>query len=126
MTRGAKPLQKSISLTYERSSSPFKVTHYYITVLGKDPSPPLLARFKASMAAFHVGSQFNAIEGVRFEIEAHFSIEKITFKDMNNALVEFEYDCGSFCEFEGLYHYRRQDGQWQFLKEQPLRWTSLK
>ena len=86
------------------------VTHYYISILGKDPSSSLLARFKTTKARFHVGSAFRDGAGV------HFSVEKITFDGADSAIVEFDHYCGPLCGYGNGYYFERRGGAWTFIK----------
>ena len=102
--------QGLVAETHGQSPPKDPTTHYYITVLGKDPSAELLAHFKTKKAAFHPGSTFRNGDGVAFEVK------NITFEKRGTAAVEFEHYCGSLCGYSTTYCFEKRNGVWQFVK----------
>lgn len=110
----SEPWQGLVADTHGQPPPAEPVTHYYITVLGKDPTPSLLAQFKTSKASFHAGSAFRDGDGV------HFSVKKIAFDRVDSAIVEFDHYCGALCGYGAEYYFEKRNGAWQFVKEQWL------
>jgi hypothetical protein len=102
--------QKLVAETHGQPPPAQPVTQYYVTVLGSDASPSLLAEFKTTKAAFHPGSRFHDGDGVAFSVKA------ITFDGADSASVEFDHYCGPLCGYGTTYCFERHAGSWQFVK----------
>ena len=113
----SEPWQDLVAQTHGLPAPTTSVTHYYITVLDKDPSPLLLKQFKTTKAAFHAGTHFQDGKGVKF------SVKKITIDQLGRGAVEFEHYGGPSCGYGSKYYFLKKNGIWQFVKSEDLFWA---
>lgn len=108
----SEPWQELVAQTHGLPSPGKPITHYYITVLDKDPSPLLLKHLVTTKASFHMGSEFKEGKGICF------SVTKITTFDwLGRGVVEFSHYGGPLCGYGGKYYFRKHNGVWKFVKK---------